>query len=809
MNKPKIIFTGGGSAGHIFPLVGISEYLQQAQIYYFGSGLELEKQTAKNNNFEYKQIQSGKFRRNLDLENIFLNIIDFFKFLIGFVQALIELKKIDPVLVFSKGGFVALPVCYAAKFLRIPVLIHESDIKMGLANIICSKFANAIYLGFPLGEYEIDRSRSFYTGIPLRKEFFTAADSSGTGDHLLVIGGSLGAVSLNNLIIDKAGELTRDFHITHLTGGYDFDRVKDLHDKLSEDVKRRYKVVAFDENMKELMDKASVVIARAGATSIFECSSLGKALVLVPIPASVTPHQTDNAQYLQRNKMAVVFHHSQSGDLFVKAVQDARAKKDELSQNIKNLSFSNSSKIIARRINEFIESDGIRKIKKIHFIGYKGVSMSQLYSISKQLGFEVTGSDIKEAGHSPKYVNKDIDLVVYSSAVSNHSPAFGELDEAKKLGLKCIKRSEFVGMLMLGKKSVCISGMHGKTTITSSIAKSLSQFNEKTSFLIGSPDTDSNPSFRYHVEGPIVVEACEYDRSFLDMPCDIAVISNIEKEHLDYYKGGIEEIINAFADFVRRVKPGGMIFINGDDSNIQKVLHLAKEYIAVNRITIQSVGFEKGDFQIKDFKDGLKGFSVAKGVKKQMFEMAMRGKYNAFNLSLAYSVLAEGLGVEPKLASESLSKISAPARRFQKIFEIGKVSAYDDYAHHPSELRELIKMIDSNFASKKKVIVYQQHQQQRFDELYSDYLKVFTENMIDEFVILPVHKIAGRETSEQHNADGLVATLKSIGKHVTFAKDYDDASKVVASLVHGETLVVTVGATDVYKTLDRLKNNLN
>lgn len=804
MNKNKIVFTGGGTAGHVFPLIGVAKHLDSFKIHYLGSGLEMEKESAKQNNWIYYEILSGKFRRNMSIENVLLNVVDFFKFIAGFLHSILILNRINPALVFSKGGFVALPVCYAAKFLSIPVIIHESDIEMGLANRMCSKFAHSILLGFPEDEYDIRRANTFYTGVPLRPEFEKVAAGAEKPNHILVMGGSLGAVSLNNLVIENVSELAKTFHITHLTGEYDFKRISDLYNKLPEDVRNKYKISSFDKNVKSAMSEASLIIARAGATSTFECSALAKALVLVPIPPSVAPHQIKNANYLSENKMAIVFNQGGTGADFVRAIKDASANQDLLKKEIAKLSFTNSSKLIADRLEDYVSKSNLENYKKIHFIGYKGVSMSQLYNIAESLGISVSGSDLKDAGHSPKYITKDIDLVVYSSAISKDSPAYGELQEAKNHSIKCIKRSEFIGELMKAKKSICVSGMHGKTTVTSAISYMSEKVYPETSYLIGAPSYPQTPSYRYRKYGPIVVEACEYDRSFLDMPCDYAVITNIEEEHLDYYSGGIAEIRSAFEDFLNIVKDGGKVFVNADDANTTKVIEDVRASLDRKKIVVQSVGFKSGDFRI-NYNSGSSLIEILHEGKKYNLKTSLYGAYNAFNIAMAFAVVVEAFGLKGERASEIVRSFTGPARRFQKIYESKGLVAYDDYAHHPSELRALFGMIDENFKSKKKIVIYEQHQQKRFDEFFDDYVDVLSDNSIDELIILPVFQIAGREGRGEHSIDELANKLKNLNKRFTLVNNYDEAAKVTKTMIGDNSLVVTVGATDVYRVIEKLK----
>jgi len=805
MSKKKIVLTGGGTAGHVFPLIEVARELRDDNysFLYFGSGAQIEKEKLQDKNIQYTKIISGKVRRYFTLESFVLNIIDIFKFIIGTIQAFIILVKTKPELIFSKGGYASLPVIISGALLRIPIFIHESDLKMGLVNRISFMFARQVFLSFPEDAYNIIKSKTFYTGIPLRKEFFSG-EIKVVKDQILVMGGSSGAVTLNDKIIEVLPSLAKKYRIIHQTGDFDFKRVKNMADQLSSDVKEKYKPISFSNDIVKLIRESEIIISRSGATTIFECATSSKPLIVIPLPEEVTDHQMINAKYLEKNKMALVFDQRREGNELLNLIEKMSKDKEIYSSNINLLSFPLSAEVIARNIDELLGENLVTQASKIHFIGSMGVSMRQIFEISKSLDKDVSGSDIKLLGHSLKNIRRDLDLVVYSSSITPTSPAYSELAEAKRLNIYSIKRSKFIGELMKGRKSVTVSGMHGKTTITAAISHLLEKAQVDPSYLIGAPDRKGRPSFKFNHTGAIIVEACEYDGSFLDMKSTYGVISNIEEEHMDYFKGGISEIIKSFSQYISNIACGGKIFVNWDDDNVRKLIKLSARTIMSGKIEIVKIGFKQADYQIIDFESCSSAFAIKHNGHKQRIKMNILGQYNVFNLAVAYAVAVNGFGLEAQQVAENLETFVGVARRFEKKYEKNNIVIYDDYAHHPTEIKSLFEMIENKFASKNKVVLYEQHQQERFNRFWQDYLAVFAKSTIDTFIFLPVKKIPGRESEEKIKMRDFVEKLKDIGTQCFFVDDYEKAAKVAASQIRGGSIVITVGATDIYKAGDGL-----
>ncbi|MBI5152698.1 undecaprenyldiphospho-muramoylpentapeptide beta-N-acetylglucosaminyltransferase [Candidatus Peregrinibacteria bacterium] len=296
----RVVFTGGGTLGHALPNIAIIEEVRRlkpdCEIFYIGSRSGPEKQICESAGISYKGIFAGKFRRYFSVSNF----IDIFKFPIGLLQAVIILKKFRPSVVFSKGGFVAVPVVIAAKMRKIPVIIHEADAVPGLANKISSWFANKICVTFPESGSGFN---AILTGMPVRKMIFEGDAEIGRKlmniknerPVILVMGGSLGAESINKALWNNLPCLLRHFNIIHITGRGKTG-IKAIHDKLD-----NYRQIEYsDAELPHLYAMSSLVVSRAGASAIAEIAALKKPSLLIPLGTKASRgEQVENANYMK------------------------------------------------------------------------------------------------------------------------------------------------------------------------------------------------------------------------------------------------------------------------------------------------------------------------------------------------------------------------------------------------------------------------------------------------------------------------------------------------------------------------------
>ena len=284
-SNKKIVLTGGGTAGHVTPNIALIPHLQEAgfEISYIGSYDGIEKKLIADFDIPYYGIATGKFRRYLDIKNL----TDPFRVIKGLAEARKYLKQIQPDVVFSKGGFVSVPVVRAAASLKIPCIIHESDMTPGLANKLCIPVAKRVCCNFPETYNMLPRDKAVLTGSPIREELtkgdkiaaFNLCGFSANKPVILVIGGSLGAASVNKAVREALPKLLKDFQIVHICG-------KDKIDNALQNMDGYVQFEYVKSELKDLFAMADIVISRAGANSICEILALRKPNLLIPLSAS-------------------------------------------------------------------------------------------------------------------------------------------------------------------------------------------------------------------------------------------------------------------------------------------------------------------------------------------------------------------------------------------------------------------------------------------------------------------------------------------------------------------------------------------
>lgn len=347
----KIILTGGGTAGHVTPNIALLDSLKEAgyEVYYIGSYNGIEKKLIEDIGIPYYGISSGKLRRYFDLKNF----TDPFRVIKGFGEANRLIKEIKPDVVFSKGGFVSVPVVLAANKNKIPAIIHESDMTPGLANKICIPAAAKVCCNFKETFDLLPEGKAVLTGTPIRKELFEgnkkrAADFCGlsTGvPTILIIGGSSGSVVINNAIRESLDDILKNYQIIHLCG----------KDHLDESLKDKKGYVQFEYVSKELRDLfalSDLVISRAGANAICELLALKKPNILIPLSkAASRGDQILNAKSFKKNGFSYVIEEEElSNASLLNAIRDVYTHKDQYIKAMEESEMSDSISVIMNLI---------------------------------------------------------------------------------------------------------------------------------------------------------------------------------------------------------------------------------------------------------------------------------------------------------------------------------------------------------------------------------------------------------------------------------------------------------------------------
>lgn len=444
-------------------------------------------------------------------------------------------------------------------------------------------------------------------------------------------------------------------------------------------------------------------------------------------------------------------------------------------------------------------------IKKIHFVGIGGIGMSGIAEILLDQNFKVSGSDkvLSEItdhlsklgaeiyeGHSAEYVKEDVDALVYSSAVSLDNP---EILEARRRKIPIIRRSEMLAEVMRLKYGIGVAGTHGKTTTTSMISLVLLEGGLDPTVIVGGRLHGLGGSNARLGKGEfIVVEADEFDRSFLSITPTIAVLTTLETDHLDCYRD-LEDIKSAFVQFARKVPFYGFVVLCLDEPALQDIIsELSQKKIITYGLTPQA------DVQAIDIKfdKDTSTFTVLRD-KQNLGEINLNcpGIHNIQNALAAISVGSE-LEIPFGKIKSGIEKFTGVFRRWEKKGEVKNIAVYDDYAHHPTECKATLLAAKQGW-KKRIVCVFQPHLYSRTRDFYEEFGKAFL--LSDVLVVTNVYP--AREEPIQGVSGELIANAaKQFGhKNVYYVENKNDLPDYLLKIVQPDDVVITMGAGDIYK----------
>lgn len=431
----------------------------------------------------------------------------------------------------------------------------------------------------------------------------------------------------------------------------------------------------------------------------------------------------------------------------------------------------------------------LKKIKKVFFVGIGGIGISAIARLMLLEGKSVFGSDLSESviirdlsksgakiklGQGIELIPKDIDLLIYSTAIEKYDGVF--LKKIGKLGIPIFSYPQMLGLVTKGKHTIAVSGTHGKTTTTAMIAKILIEAKLDPSVIVGSLLPKSKSNLVVGQSDFFVVEACEYNRAFLNIKPEILVITNIEADHLDYYKD-IADIKNAFEQFMSQTE--NIVVYNGKDIN---TIALAPRYKK----------------KVVDYTKYL----------EKVPKLSVPGVHNRMNAAAALAV-ADILNIKEGIAKKSLAEFSGTWRRLEKKGKTKEgVIIYDDYAHHPTEikaslqaLRELYPKGDKQNA-KKITVLFQPHLYSRTKALFADFVKSFKE--ADRVLLLPIY-FAREDIDESISSEKLAMTMCLESDAVQAFPDFKSAEEAITGLKLGsQDIFVTMGAGEAYKVAEKV-----
>ena len=458
------------------------------------------------------------------------------------------------------------------------------------------------------------------------------------------------------------------------------------------------------------------------------------------------------------------------------------------------------------------------KQENIHFVGIGGIGMSGLAQIMKTMGFKVQGSDINKnkntenckrlgikilMGHKKKNINK-VTIVVKSSAIKSKNI---ELLTAKKNNIPIYDRIEMLANIISLKKNIIVTGSHGKTTTTSLVAKIMSTAKLDPTIINGGVINSLKNNAKLGRGEWAVVEADESDGSFLKVPINYSIVTNIDKEHLDYYKN-FKNLQEAFIKFINKTPPIGKSFLFLDDMNIRRIITKLK---IKNYFTY---GFHKeSNYQVCNLKYGInytrfdlkiKNVSSKKLYIKNIL-LNLIGKHNVLNATAAIA-LSLNLGLTENVIKKSLKNFSGVQRRLTKVFKKNNTEFYDDYAHHPTEIKTVLEGVRA-IATKRKIIsIFQPHRYSRIKSLKLEFASCFQNS--DQVILCPMYA-AGEPKDKTYNEQNFAQLISKFSKtQVIFISNESDLTNFFRKNLINNEIVIGMGAGSISKWMYNLKNSL-
>ena len=449
--------------------------------------------------------------------------------------------------------------------------------------------------------------------------------------------------------------------------------------------------------------------------------------------------------------------------------------------------------------------------KNVYFIGIGGVSMSSLAEILVTRGVSVQGSDINSSDitkhlesigvkiiYDHKYENipDNVDLVVFTAAVKSDNP---EILAAKALGIKTIERSDLLGTIMeLYSQSIAVSGTHGKTTTTSMLSEILLAANTDPTITVGGFLPTIGGNTQIGNSQFFLAEACEYHNSFLKFNPFVAIILNVEAEHLDFFKN-LKEVQTSFKNFAKNVPNEGYVVIGYDI--------VGKDYITENLTShVITYGLDK---KADCYAENITSSSgkpntfdiIFMGKKTGTASLKVPGKHNILNALSAFAA-SFSLGIDPEDIITGLNNYSGVNRRFQYKGTFNGVSVIDDYAHHPTEVLATLSAAKDTGCQRIRCI-FQPHTYTRLKALLEDFGNAFED--ADEIIVADIYAAREKDTGLIHSKD-LVDNLISKGKSAQYLSSFDNIISFVKSTSKPEDMLLTMGAGDIYLVGEKLLN---
>ncbi len=460
----------------------------------------------------------------------------------------------------------------------------------------------------------------------------------------------------------------------------------------------------------------------------------------------------------------------------------------------------------------------MQRVRKVHFVGIGGVGMSGIAEVMNTIGYEVSGSDLSEGavteklraagitvykGHAAENV-RDVDVVVTSSAIPADNP---EIRVARARMIPVVPRAEMLAELMRFSNGIAVAGTHGKTTTTSLIASILAEGGLDPTYVIGGKLNSSASNAKLGSGQYLVAEADESDASFLYLQPMLAVVTNVDADHLSTYDGDFNRLRDAFVEFLHHLPFYGMAVVCVDDENARRLLP------KITRPVIR-YGIEQ-DADICASNIRTSGLQSSFDVMLHDSDITMHitlnlpGRHNILNALAAIAVAYE-LGVDVEAIKTALKNFAGIGRRMQMYGDInisaGTVTMVDDYGHHPTEVAATLQAVRSSWPERRLVVVFQPHRYSRTQDLFDDFTAVLAD--VDVLLVSEVYA-AGEQPVSGADARSLCAAIRQRGKvNPIFVEDIEEVDRELASVLNDGDVLLTLGAGSIGRVASELPQKL-
>ncbi len=827
------VITGGGTSGHVIPAMAIAELLQDAgiskeQLHFVGSATGIETTLVPPTGIPMSLLNVQGFGRVWSIQGLKRNIRTIQVLRNASRNAEQLLSSLQPAVVVSVGGYVSVPATRAAKKLNIPVVTVSYDRQPGLATRMQARSAAAVAVAYLPSKFR----NATLTGAPVRRVLRNLNLSSTRSDArnrlsipvdrkvVCITGGSLGSAKLNSVaraLVEK-NQTRSDLCVIHLTGqryiGDDLPVLKD-------DAKIVYIRLESTVAMQDVYSASDLVVARAGASTVAEVSTIGIASVLVPWSDAAEDHQTANASWLgDLGGAQVVNEKAITNDQIVDQVTALISDQDKLqslASAARTAGKQHRETTLAQLIFDVASQKespqlDLRKSLRIHVVGVGGPGMSAIATVLAEMGHQVSGSDIRRSelvtrleglgiainiGHIPEVV-LGCDFVTGSPAIAESNI---EYQKARELGISVLSRAETLAGICRCVTSIGVAGTHGKTTTSSMLTTILLSANKNPSYLIGGDVVAFNRGASWTNSELFVVEADESDGTHSQLPLAATIVTNIDVDHLDHFKTQ-SAIERSFFDYVGGIAGPRVLCL--DDPVCASISE------TLNAITYSVDDKSSANYAASSikFKDGRSSFVVLRNDDTKKIELGqvnlpLRGLHNVSN-ALAAIAMAMQFGVQFDQAARALSGFGGVARRFDVQGVDGGATFVDDYAHLPNEISAVLSSVrDESDKWSRVVAVFQPNRFNRMSMISNLYGDSFV--AADLIVVTDIYP-SGTEPIVGVTGQLVVdAILKSQPQsHVIYQPSRKNLVEFLADEIKDGDLCISMGCGDISSLPDEV-----